>query len=116
LTGELGKSLISTYYNYFDEVTGKAKMSLSFLKTSGIDLSAVNGFESVMNDSLMSLFDTASKNLSDAFNFVTKGTTNLADAREFEKTYKEVVGKDLGEDAFGYNSILKTFTLDQNYI
>ena len=109
----------------YEEVISQYSLELNGDGTYKVDLSTLQGIISqgqeavgeatynVMLETVAGIQDNILSSITGAAGFVYQGTNNTADMQKFVNEFNTLTGSNLGiEDAFSYDTILNTFTLN----
>ena len=106
---EFGLSLFDQYKIFGDiQADGSYKVNLDALYRSDL----VKGYQDVLDENINSMVDNYISNVTSAAEYIAKGTTKFSDITNFSQSYKQIVGKELGSQAFKFDDTLKSFVLN----
>ena len=82
----------------------------SFLDSIGFE------YDEAAMSQIQAITDSYLSNIQTATTYTTQGASSLADVEAFKQSYKELVGTELGQNAFSYDTIQNSFVLDASYM
>ena len=82
----------------------------SFLDSIGFE------YDEAAMSQIQAITDSYLSNIQTATTYTTQGASSLADVEAFKQSYKELVGTELSQDAFTYDTIQNSFVLGASYM